>query len=166
MGTAATLVLADVSSSTTAEPHRLLRQKLVRLWPTLRGAKLLAFGSDVTECSGPEDLPEATGSTALHLALEHAAKFMPLEVLVISDGMPDDEERALQAVEGIRGVVQAIFIGVMVNRSVMCNRCGCAVLENRSVIEFKAGSLTTRHDEPIDPCTTCQDSLVSWLRSG
>jgi hypothetical protein len=48
----------------------------------------------------------------------------------------------------------------------ICNRCGSAILENRTILEIKAGALGARHDEPIDLCGTCQDRFEDWLRSG
>jgi hypothetical protein len=48
----------------------------------------------------------------------------------------------------------------------VCDRCGSAILENRCIVELKAGALGSRHDEPIDLCGTCQDRFDDWLRGG
>jgi hypothetical protein len=50
--------------------------------------------------------------------------------------------------------------------SYLCNRCGAAILENRAILEIKAGALGARHDEPIDLCGTCQERFEDWLRGG
>jgi hypothetical protein len=55
---------------------------------------------------------------------------------------------------------------VMRQTTFMCNRCGNAILENRSSIEIKAGGLGSRHDEPLDLCGDCQARFDDWLRSG
>jgi hypothetical protein len=77
----------------------------------MRGARLFAFESTVTEIESPEQLPVPQGGTALHLALERAAELCPGEVVVISDGAPNDAEAALAAARKLPGVVQAIFVG-------------------------------------------------------
>ncbi len=50
----------------------------------------------------------------------------------------------------------------------ICNRCGSPVLENRSILEIKAGELAKRCDgEPwIDLCGSCADRFEDFLRSG
>jgi hypothetical protein len=93
------------------EPIRQLREKLGRIWVSLLGARLFAFNSTVEEIESPERLPVPQGSTGLHLALERAAELYPAEVVVISDGAPDDAERALAVARKLPGVVTAIFTG-------------------------------------------------------
>jgi uncharacterized protein YegL len=112
MGEAAVVILADCSGSMTGEPIRQLREKLGRIWPSLHGARLFAFESVAAEVESPDRLPDHPGgSTALHLALERAAELHPGEVIVISDGAPDDAEAALAAARKLPGTVQAIFVG-------------------------------------------------------
>jgi hypothetical protein len=48
----------------------------------------------------------------------------------------------------------------------LCNRCGGVILENRSILEIKAGALGARHDEPIDLCGDCQARFDDWLKGG
>jgi hypothetical protein len=48
----------------------------------------------------------------------------------------------------------------------VCDRCGNAILENRSTLEVKAGGLGSRHDEPLDLCQECQAGFIDWLRGG
>ena len=52
------------------------------------------------------------------------------------------------------------------NISVCCDRCGAAILGGHSIIEVKAGELTTRHVEPLDLCADCCQRFEDWLRSG
>jgi len=108
---AAVVILCDTSSSMAGEPIRQLREKLGRIWQSLHGARLFAFESIVTEIDSPEQLPQPQGSTALHLALERAAELYPAEVVVISDGVPDDADKALAIASKLPGVVTAIFTG-------------------------------------------------------
>jgi hypothetical protein len=105
------VILADVSSSMLGDPVKQLRDKLTRLWPSMNGARLLAFSSDVIEVNSPSDLPEPGGGTALDLALERAAQLEPFEVVVISDGQPQDPDRCLEIARRLPGTVQTIFVG-------------------------------------------------------
>jgi hypothetical protein len=50
--------------------------------------------------------------------------------------------------------------------TVMCDRCGAVILENRSIVKIEAGNLGRQHDEPLDLCGTCQERFTDWLRSG
>jgi hypothetical protein len=46
----------------------------------------------------------------------------------------------------------------------LCNRCGAAILENRSTLEVKAGTLGSHHDEPIDLHSDCVQRFEEWLK--
>jgi hypothetical protein len=48
----------------------------------------------------------------------------------------------------------------------VCDRCGNAIIENRCIVELKAGALGSRHDEPLDLCGDCQARFDDWLRGG
>jgi hypothetical protein len=75
-------------------------------------ASVLAFNNRVfeVECN---DLPHPSGSTKLHLALHRAVELTPLHVLVISDGVPDNQEWALgeTALLAEQCVVDALYVG-------------------------------------------------------
>jgi hypothetical protein len=109
--TTATVILADVSSSMVGEPIRQLREKLGKVWASMRNARLLAFASDVIEIEAPAQLPEPAGGTALDLALECAARLRPFEILVISDGQPQLPEKALEIARTLPAAIQTLFIG-------------------------------------------------------
>jgi hypothetical protein len=109
--TASTVILADTSSSMCGQPIIELRAKLAKLSPSMRGARILAFDSVVHEVESPEQLPEPSGSTRLDLAIERAREFQPFELIVISDGAPDDAEAALSRAREMPCVIQTIFIG-------------------------------------------------------
>ena len=48
-----------------------------------------------------------------------------------------------------------------------CNRCGETILGGHSILEFKAGELTNRVDEPyIDLCGSCVDRFLDFIGSG
>lgn len=70
--------------------------------------RLLVFSALVQES---RTVPEPASSTALHLALTHAAALRPRHSLVISDGQPDSEELALAAAETMTGVIDVLYIG-------------------------------------------------------
>lgn len=53
----------------------------------------------------------------------------------------------------------------MTDPRVFCDRCGSAILEDRSELVATCGPL--RRSRPsIDLCATCQDGLISWLKTG
>lgn len=111
--TDAIVVLADVSGS-MSEPvgHKrkidILREALH--YALNGGEELIAFASTPTGAT-PATLPEPAGSTALHLALVEANRHSPRKTLVISDGRPDDESRALDAAAALSGTIDVIYCG-------------------------------------------------------
>ena len=44
----------------------------------------------------------------------------------------------------------------------ICNRCGAAILEDRSTLKFEHGA--RRHDEQIDLCPDCAERFGDFLR--
>lgn len=109
-GTASRVIVADVSGSMRGERIRRLQASLERIWSDV-GAKLLAFNWQLLWCDSPANLPPPDGSTNLAAALYEAAKLSPAEVIVISDGRPDDEEAAIHAAAAIPGVISTFFCG-------------------------------------------------------
>ncbi len=108
---AAVVILCDVSGSMRGKRIERLRQALQNLWPEIRKARLLAFSDEVKAVAEPQSLPEPGGGTVMHLALYAAAKLMPAKAILISDGLPEDQERALVAASCVPGVVDVIFVG-------------------------------------------------------
>lgn len=74
-------------------------------------AMLIAFSSSPVEIASAAELPEPSGGTALHLALDLAGTVRPLRTLVISDGQPDSEAAALTAAGAITGSIDVIYCG-------------------------------------------------------
>lgn len=114
--TSAVVILADVSSSMN-EPAGgkkkidILREALSHQWPSVRYGHLIAFSSLVATIDSPANLPNPSGSTALHLAIEAARSFRPRRTLIISDGHPDDKDAALIAADGLTGRIDVIYCG-------------------------------------------------------
>ncbi|MBJ7223593.1 MULTISPECIES: vWA domain-containing protein [unclassified Brenneria] len=79
--------------------------------------RLIAFAG--TPVDGISQLPREalSGSTALHLALDCAARHRPRATLVISDGQPDDEEWALAAARNLPGRIDVLYIGPDIEKS-------------------------------------------------
>lgn len=109
--TCAIVVCCDVSGSMRGQKIVRLREELTRLWPEVK-AKLICFGftSRWVE-GGPNNLPEPSGSTDMRGALELAGTVFPSEVIVISDGRPDDEQGTLDAAAMLPGVINVLFVG-------------------------------------------------------
>lgn len=107
---ASVVILADVSGSMRGEKILRLKRELSRLWPEIT-ARLLAFAYDAKWCDGPDDLPDVGGGTDMRRAFEVAATVWPSEVIVISDGRPQDEAGALIAVQLIPGTISVLFVG-------------------------------------------------------
>lgn len=106
------VIVADVSSS-MAEPAGaarkidILRDALAAAPP----ARLVAFSDAPREIQDAEQLPRPEGCTALDLALNYVTGLRPGRTLVISDGEPDNEERALAAAEKVPGPIDVIYCG-------------------------------------------------------
>lgn len=106
------IILADVSASMAEQVGDQRKIDLVRraLGQVLSGQQVIAFGSSSVAVSG-HDLPEPSGYTALHLALDHAAALRPRHTLVISDGQPDDKSAALRAARRLSGLIDVLYVG-------------------------------------------------------
>jgi predicted metal-dependent peptidase len=110
----ATVVLADVSGS-MAEPAGqklkidVLREAMQTAVPA--DAIIIAFSSLPRQISSAAQLPHPDGGTALHLALDEAAKHRPRYTLVITDGRPDLPEVALERVTSLPGILDVIYCG-------------------------------------------------------
>jgi len=110
-----TTVLADVSSSMEERAwggmtkHALLRDAIAGVMRP--GVTILAFSAGAYPVSRIEDLPEPHGNTALHRAIEQAASQHPARMLIVSDGHPDDEEKARSAAQAFPGVIDVLYIG-------------------------------------------------------
>jgi hypothetical protein len=77
---------------------------------------LVCFNDIPTEAAlkGRVLLPEPTGGTALHLALDYVGGIAPkpLRCIVLSDGVPNDVDLALAAARRLRPIViDAYFVG-------------------------------------------------------
>lgn len=105
-------VLADVSSSMSESAGA--KRKIDHLLDALKilaGEKIIAFNSSVMEIQHIAELPQPSGGTALHLALECAARFRPHQTVVVSDGRPDSANSAFAAADKITGTIDVIYCG-------------------------------------------------------
>lgn len=75
------------------------------------GMHLVAFSDTLVPLEPGQRLPEPGGSTAMHLALEHAATLSPKSVIVISDGQPDDDKAALAAARALKCIISTFYCG-------------------------------------------------------
>ncbi len=114
---AAVVILCDVSSSMAGERINRLKEALRSLWATMPRCRLLAFSFRVWPIESPETMPEPSGNTALHLALEEARLLRPAKTIVISDGKPDDAETAINVASRIPGIIDIVFVGSDGDRS-------------------------------------------------
>jgi Mg-chelatase subunit ChlD len=108
---ASLVILADTSGSMEGEKIERLKRSLNDIWKERPGARLMAFSSTLAWCDGPYDLPPAYGGTDMDRALEAAALVWPGEVLVISDGLPGNQARTLEAARQIPGTISTLFVG-------------------------------------------------------
>lgn len=133
------VVLADVSASMaemagTRPKIDVLREALASAPP----ARIVAFSSAVCEVASPLLLPAPSGGTAMHLALDHAARMRPSRTLVISDGEPEDETKALLAAEAVPGVIDVLYCGSETNHAAInfmmrLARAGCGRYATRDI---------------------------------
>lgn len=71
----------------------------------------IAFGSIATIIPDFASIPHPNGNTDLEQAIFLATTYKPRTTLVISDGMPDCETKALNAAKRLTGVINCLFIG-------------------------------------------------------
>lgn len=117
------VVLADVSPS-MAEKDGGVREHKTRfdlLMDALRSLPkeiiIIAFSGAAYQASSAEGirLDMGTGGTALHLGIDAAAKHRPVRTIIISDGEPDSEPLARQALDKLTGIVDVIYCGSPTN---------------------------------------------------
>lgn len=113
------VLLCDTSGSMNEKAGRArkidtLRQALGFVWPDVTSAgpsSIVAFDSVPVMVASPADIGEPGSSTALHLALEMAARHKPSRTIVLTDGHPDSEDAALAAAALLTGRIDVIYIG-------------------------------------------------------
>lgn len=108
--TSARVFVADVSGSMAGRKFDRLKESLRRTIDET-GAAILAFNHVARWCPSIDHLPSPDGSTNLGDAFRTAAERFPAEVIVISDGCPDDEGDALRAASFIPGTISCVFVG-------------------------------------------------------
>jgi hypothetical protein len=106
----AILIVADVSGSMSESTGTRRKIDILREAVSQKpeNARLIAFSAMAHEVS---ELPDPNGGTALHLALELAARYKPATTLVISDGQPDDKAMALAAARALTGIINVLYCG-------------------------------------------------------
>lgn len=88
-----------------------LREAVGGVIADLPDADLIAFDSGPRRVTLAADIPEPSGGTALHLALDQSATLRPRKTIVVSDGSPDSESAALAAAERLPGIIDVIYCG-------------------------------------------------------
>lgn len=108
-GTAAIVLIADVSASMRGRKYDRLKASIRDMVD--ERALLLAFSWRTWWCETVDGMPRPEGDTDLAAALLAAAERFPAKVVVLSDGVPNDELAALKAADAIPGVISCVFIG-------------------------------------------------------
>lgn len=106
-----TVILADISGSmeSAAGDGRRKIDVLRDAVAAARGqAKLVAFSARPREV---ESIPEPEANTDLAAALEYVRASDPGVTLVISDGEPDNQGKALAVAGSFRGAIDVLYIG-------------------------------------------------------
>jgi hypothetical protein len=113
------VILADVSPS-MADADGGMRERKTRfdllkeaLKAIPKDVLIITFSGDTREIHNGSDvqLDMNRGGTALHLAINAAAQYRPIKTVIISDGEPDSEPLARQALEGLTGIVDVVYCG-------------------------------------------------------
>jgi Mg-chelatase subunit ChlD len=111
------VVLADVSSSMSTRDggsHEkkkridLLREALSTI-PS--GVIIIEFSDDAREVTRESLRLDEMGGTALHKGIRAAVRHNPVRTVIISDGEPDSQEDAREAIEELTGIVDVVFCG-------------------------------------------------------
>ncbi len=79
--------------------------------PIQENERAIAFSSDAQIITGFANIPEPNGGTNMECAIALAATYRPKATLIISDGVPDCETKALSAAQKLTGVINCLFIG-------------------------------------------------------
>lgn len=108
--TAARVFIADVSGSMRGRKYDRLKDSLRRTASDV-GAAVVAFNYVARWCDSVDDIPPPEGGTDLAAALRLAAGRFPAEVVVFSDGLPNDERAALEAAALVPGIISCVFVG-------------------------------------------------------
>ena len=114
---AAVLLLLDCSASMAdmagaRSKLALLQEALDWLVPQLPAdAGMIAFAASPQLLAPGARLPDPAGGTALHLALDEAARHRPGRSIVVSDGQPDDAALAFEAAARLRGRIDTLYCG-------------------------------------------------------
>jgi hypothetical protein len=152
-----THILADTSGSmafpVTGDKRRIdvLRTILATILPSLPGTSVAGFNDTVFPLELGQALPEPSGGTALHLALQHVLPMHPEHVVVVSDGEPNDPAAAITAARALQCRISTYYCGEEGNRAAtsflrtlaLCSRHGVgrAMLGDLRKPEQLAGEL-------------------------
>lgn len=82
-----------------------------------RSYQLICFNSYVEPISDLNQIPYPSGGTALHQAIAYIQKLYSSQTLIICDGEPDDEDKAIKAAEKLPGIISTLYIGDDGNKS-------------------------------------------------
>ena len=116
-----TVILLDTSSS-MAMPVMGGQRRIDLLDNILKNVvtpsvHLLAFSNYVTALEPGQQLPEPSGGTDMHLALDYAARLSPRRVIVISDGEPADAKATIASARALNCIISTFHCGDETNRS-------------------------------------------------
>lgn len=109
-------ILADVSSSMMAGAGRktridVLREVFAQIRAEFSGFRLIAFSTVPLELLPHAPIPDPSGGTALHLALQLVSHYEPERIAVLCDGVPDDPAAALEAAKSLQCHIATYFCG-------------------------------------------------------
>lgn len=115
------VVLCDVSysmdsfvASSNSRKYDHMKVAIADAARTYPGLILIAFGSSCREFDSAAALPACGalgGSTDMAKALRSVLAVRPRKTLVISDGLPDNQDKALEAAAELTGSVDTIYCG-------------------------------------------------------
>lgn len=76
---------------------------------TKRPVKLIAFGDEGAFATST--VPDARGGTPLHRAIDLAKQLNVSRCIVLSDGIPDDTNAAMESARAFGGQIDVVYIG-------------------------------------------------------
>jgi len=115
------IVLADVSGSMSERDAGEGVQRIVAMKGALEAlppsVRIIAFNDTTVEVRTAREIPRPDGTTDLEGAIIAASHYQPVRTIIISDGEPNDEAGAIQALDRLSGVVDVIYCGSNSNTS-------------------------------------------------
>lgn len=106
------MFLIDTSGSMWGEPIENLRKVVRDVNPRGNGIPMIAFGGPYdAEVRFVDVVPDPAGGTPLDVAIPYAKEYGATRLVVVSDGVPNLPDQAMEAARDFGGKIDVVYIG-------------------------------------------------------